>query len=81
MAVMGFTYDPGPLPFCTIRPRDKWAPRLANGMIEIRGENGLKLSQQMVRVVKIEPYDGPLPAHLASLYRGAPLILVFLDHL
>jgi len=34
LAVMGFSVDPGPLPFVTGAPRDKWGPRLA-GMTQI----------------------------------------------
>lgn len=77
MAVMGFSRHPGPLPFSTVRERDKWGPRLTNGMIEIRGE-GCDLPQQMCRVVKIE--DEPnCPPELASLYQGKPLIRVHLE--
>lgn len=85
MAVMGFTVHPGPLPFCTIRDADKWEGRLANGQIEIVGEHGCTMPQQMVRVVDIDPYDerfhGPLPGHLAALYKGRRLIAVWMDAL
>lgn len=81
MAVMGFTHDPGPLPFTTIRDADKWAPRLTNGQIEIIGEHGCTMPLQMVRVVSVEPHTGPCPAHLAHVYKGRRLIAVLLDRL
>lgn len=80
---MGFSVHPGPLPFFTIRDKAKWEPRLANGMIEILGENGCDLPLQMVRVAEVEDYDpayhGPLPAHLQGIYAGRKLIAVWLD--
>lgn len=81
MAVMGFARHPGPLPFVTVRDADKWNPRLANGQIEIRGENGCDLEQQMVRVAKIEPYVGACPAELLPIYHGKKLIRVYLEAL
>jgi len=75
---MGFSHDPGPLPFVTIRDADKWAPRLTNGAIEIIGEHGCKLPLTMARVVKIEPHNG-CPPHLAHVYRGRRLIAVHLE--
>ena len=81
MAVLGFSVHPGPLPFVTIRERDKWAPRLTNGQIEIRGEGPCDMPQQMVRVVKVEAYDGEPPAHVAALYKGKQLIAVHLEEL
>lgn len=75
---MGFKFDPGPLPFVTIRDANKWAPRLTNGMIEIKGEHGCTMPLQMVRVVRIEPYTGAVPPHLAGIYFGKPLIAVHL---
>lgn len=75
--MMGFSRHPGPLPFSTVRERDKWGPRLTNGFIEIRGE-GCDLEQQMCRVVKIE--DEPeCPADLAHIYKGKALIRVWLE--
>lgn len=76
---MGFSHDPGPLPFATIRDRDKWLPRLTNGCIEIVGEHGCMMPLTMARVVSVWDYVGPVPAHLASIYAGKPLILVSLD--
>lgn len=77
MAVLGFRHHPGPLPFSTVREKDKWGPRLTNGMIEIRGE-GCELAQQMCRVVKIEA-EPLCPLELQSLYGNKPLIRVYLE--
>lgn len=76
---MGFSHDPGPLPFITIRDADKWGPRLTNGMIEIQGEHGCTLPLQMVRVARVEPHTGVCPAHLAGVYQGKRLIRVHLE--
>ena len=81
MAVMGFSHDPGPLPFFTVRDADKWAPRLTNGQIEIRGEHGCTMPQQMVRVAKIEPHVGACPPELLPVYHGKRLIRVHLEAL
>ena len=82
---MGFAVDPGPLPFVTVRDREKWEPRLANGQIEIRGELGLELEQQMVRVVDIMPIEAwqarALRLYVPEIYAGRRLIAVFLDRL
>jgi hypothetical protein len=79
MAVMGFSHDPGPLPFATIRDRDKWEPRLT-GMKEIDlqcDRGGFKVPAR-AKVMHIEDYDGPIPPALAGIYRGKRLIAVFL---
>lgn len=81
MAVMGFTHDPGPLPFVTIRDAVKWAPRLAAGHIEIIGEHGCTMPLQMVRVAKIEEHDGVCPPELLPVYAGKRLIKVYLEAL
>jgi hypothetical protein len=82
MAVMGFSVaHPGPLPFTTVRDADKWAPRLTNGQIEICGENGIDLPQQMVRIAKVEPYIGACPPELLTVYHGKRLIAVHLEAL
>lgn len=82
MAVLGFSrVHPGPLPFVTVRDADKWAPRLTNGQIEIRGENGIDLPQRMVRIAKIEPHVGACPAELLDVYHGKKLIRVYLEAL
>lgn len=79
MAMMGFSRDPGPLPFVTVRDADKWEPRLTNGMIEICGHHGFEMPVQMCRVVKIEPFEGPCPPELAAVYGSKRLIKVYLD--
>lgn len=79
MAVMGFSHDPGPLPFVTVRDADKWAPRLANGMIEIQGEHGCTLPLTMCRVARIEPHAGACPPELLNVYSGRRLIKVWLE--
>jgi len=81
MAVMGFSIDPGPLPFVTVRDALKWAPRLTNGQIEIRGEHGVQLEQRMVRVAKVEPHVGACPVELLPVYSGKRLIRVYLEAL
>lgn len=82
---MGFSVDPGPLPFWTVRDRDKWAPRLANGQIEIVGEGGFKMPLQMVRVAEIRPIQWFEAAdshlHVPNVYQGRPLIAVRLEAL
>lgn len=80
MAMMGFTRDPGPLPFVTIRDA-KWANRLTNApmMIRIHGEHGCPMPRGMALVVKVEPYTGESPEHLAQRYNGVPLVAVHLE--
>jgi hypothetical protein len=78
---MGFSRHPGPLPFVTVRDSAKWKPRLTNGQIEIVGENGVDLPQQMVRVAKIEPHVGACPPDLLHVYHGKKLIRVYLEAL
>lgn len=79
MAVMGFTHDPGPLPFTTIRDA-KWANRLeGHDRIEIVGEHGCTMPLTMARVVWVEPYNGDPPPHLASVYKGKRLVRIRLD--
>lgn len=78
---MGFTMDPGPLPFVTVRDADKWAPRLANGQIEIRSEGAFEMPQRMVRVAKVEPHVGACPPELLPVYQGKKLIRVYLEAL
>lgn len=82
MAVLGFSFDPGPLPFITVRPRDKWGPRL-DGMaaIDMQVDRGAFTLPARARIAKVEDYKGPMPAHLASLYQGKPLIAVHLEAL
>jgi hypothetical protein len=78
MAVMGFTHDPGPLPFTTIRDA-KWANRLEGiPFVEIQGEHGCTMSYQVARVASVEPFVGECPAHLADVYKGKRLVAVHL---
>jgi hypothetical protein len=84
--VMGFSHDPGPLPFACVRDAVKWLPRLTNGQIEIRGENGLALEQRMVRIAAIKfPYshEEALAQGLfvPAVYAGRKLVLVHLEAL
>jgi hypothetical protein len=82
---MGFSHDPGPLPFVTVRDADKWAPRLANGMIEIIGEHGVELPLQMVRVAEVleinEAAARLVGWHVPAVYAGRRLIAVRLEAL
>lgn len=82
MAVMGFSHDPGPLPFITVRPRDKWGPRL-DGMsaIDLQVDRGAFVLPPRAKILKVEPYTGEIPAHLAALYLNTPLIAVHLGPL
>jgi len=81
MAILEFATDPGPFPITTIRDYVKWAPRLAGlEQIEVKGVHGCTLKYEMVRIVKIEDYAGPVPAHL-SFYQGKRLLAVTLDRL
>lgn len=81
MSVMGFSRDPGPLPFVTVRDADKWLPRLTNGQIEIRSEGPFEMPERMVRVAKIEPHVGECPAELLPVYHGKRLVRVHLEAL
>lgn len=79
MAVMGFSVDPGPLPFATVRPRDKWGPRLAgHEVVELQADRAGFEVPPRARIAKVEDYTGPVPSHLASLYKGIPLIAIHL---
>lgn len=85
MSVLGFSRDPGPLPFATVRDRDKWLPRLANGQIEIRSEGQFPMEQRMVRVAGVMPIERwqaeGAGYYVPDVYRGKPLILVYLEPL
>lgn len=79
---MGFTHDPGPLPFVTIRDA-KWANRLVElpQLIECIPEHGNPtMRMQVARAVRVEPYTGECPAHLAGVYKGKQLCAVHLEH-
>lgn len=76
---MGFSHDPGPLPFITVRPRDKWGPRVVGqAMIELQCDRGGFEVAPRARIVKVEDYTGPVPGHLSTLYKGLPLIAIHL---
>jgi hypothetical protein len=77
MRCMGFTHDPGPLPFVTIR-HDKWANRLVElpQFIECKGEHGCLMGTVVAKAVKVEPYTGECPAHLANVYKGQRLCAI-----
>ena len=77
---MGFTYDPGPLPFETVRTQ-KWANRTWVGdYVEIHGEHGCTMPSIECVVTSIEPYPGPCPEHLRGVYGSEPLFLIGLRH-
>jgi hypothetical protein len=80
MAVMGFSHDPGPLPFSTIRDA-KWANRLEGvpPFVEIVGEHGCKMPRVIAKVLGIAAYEGAPPAHLAAVYAGRALIEIRLE--
>lgn len=80
MSSMGFSRDPGPLPFVTIR-RDTWANRLADlpRHIRIHGEHGCDMPRGIAIATKVEPYAGDIPSHLVGVYTGIPLFAVHLD--
>lgn len=83
---MGFSHDPGPLPIRTVRDLDKWLPRLVNGQIEIRGENGVDLPQQMVRVAGMAypvtaEYCRHVGYYVPPIYEGRRLMIVHLEPL
>lgn len=77
MRVMGFTYDPGPLPFVTIRDA-KWANRLVElpQLIECQPEHGNAMPRLIARAVKVEGYTGPCPSNLANVYKGKQLCAI-----
>lgn len=77
--VMGFSHDPGPLPFATVRD-SKWANRLTEGeVVQIQGEHGCGMPKTLARVIRVEPYGGACPQHLAGVYAGRRLCSVLLD--
>lgn len=81
MRVMGFTHDPGPLPFITIR-HDKWANRLVElpQLIECIPEHGNATMRRLVaRAVSVVSYSGPCPAHLANVYKGQRLVAITME--
>lgn len=75
---MGFSHDPGDLPFTTIRRLD-WSNRLSVGdLVMAHGEKGCQFPATYCRVVSIEPYAGECPAHLKPVYAGKKLVAIAL---
>lgn len=78
MRRMGFSYDPGLLPFTTVR-RQEWANRLTLGEnVEIHGEHGCTMPPMAAKVVSIEACS-TCPAELASVYAGKQLVAIALE--
>lgn len=75
---MGFTIDPGPLPFVTVRDV-KWANRLAYLPMPLRihGEHGCSMPRGIASAVRVEPTEsgaGPYPdsRRLVKVYLEKP---------
>lgn len=81
MVVMGFSFDPGPLPFVTIRAA-KWGNRLQVGdYVQAQGEHGCSMPKTPCKVIAIERYRGLPPSWLAHVreYSGSqPLVSIAL---
>lgn len=79
MPVMGFRFDPGSLPFITVRGQ-KWVNRLGDiGWVWIRGEHGLDMDPVCCTVAWIRPLIGRVPPHLWGIYPNEPLFEFFLS--
>ncbi len=64
---MGFSRDPGHLPFVTVRTQ-KWANRLTVGeIIQVQGEHGCRLPKTPARVTAVELHRAPCPPELAHV--------------
>lgn len=64
---MGFSFDPGPLPFCTVR-QSKWGSRLIPGdYVQIQGEHGCAMPKTPAKVLAVMPHRGLPPDHLAHI--------------
>lgn len=83
---MGFSHDPGPLPFSTVRDA-KWGARLESiGWVGIHGEHGLDLPYTVCRVIALMKIDHwqakaaglPMPAFYAD---GRKLVSVYLERM
>lgn len=75
--LMEFANEPGPYPFTTVREKAKWGPRLEGAkLLEVTGIHGCRLPHTWARIVRVEPYNGPVPFNLP--YKGE-LIGVVLD--
>lgn len=79
---MGFSRDPGALPFATIRTQ-KWANRIEVGeLVQIQGEHGCRMPKTPARITHIEPFPGLCcPADLAHIpgYTSEQLYRIYLD--
>ena len=77
--LMEFANDPGPYPFATVRERDKWGPRVEGAeFLEVTGIHGCPLPHTWTRIVRVEPYTGPVPRGVP--YKAStPLIAITLD--
>lgn len=77
MKRMGFTFDPGPLPFWTVR-RQQWANRTwVDELIEIHGEHGCGMPPTAAQVAGIMPYDDYLGRWLVNPYPpGTALVMI-----
>jgi hypothetical protein len=70
---MGFSYDPGPLPFVTVRDA-KWQNRLeGTDWVGIHGEHGCSMPYQIAKVRAIRSVDPALVATLPlpAIYRDS----------
>jgi len=78
MIVMGFSHDPGPLPFITLRTQ-KWANRVVPGdYVQIQGEHGCTMPKTPSRVLDVREHYGPVPEHLYNVYRRQKLFEIAL---
>lgn len=77
MKRMGFTADPGPLPFWTVR-RQQWANRTwVDELIEVHGEHGCGMPPTAAKVAAIQPYDEFLARGLPNPYpAGTALVML-----
>lgn len=77
MASMGFSHDPGPLPFVTVRDA-KWQNRLVELPMPLRihGLHGCTMPNSIALVTRVDPHDGTRP----SIYSDdRPLVDVYLE--
>lgn len=78
---MGFSADPGPLPFTTIRD-GKWMNRLEGvpPFVEITGEHGCRMPRQVVKVAWRRPITAESARreglHIPPVYAGKPLFAI-----
>lgn len=78
---MGFSVDPGPLPFTTIRDA-KWMNRLEGvpPFVEITGEHGCRIPRQVAKVAwrrQITAEDAKREGlYVPQVYAGKPLCAI-----